>query len=188
MSGSCPILVAGLGNLLLSDDGVGVQMVQELARTPWPGVEVLDLGTAVLHALPFLETAERVLVIDAAHGGQPPGTIYLFEADSSSAAQPFSSLHAMGLRAAAAVLNSGRPTPLITVLGIEPASLACGLELTPAVRQALPRALELARATVAGWQQSISPRIPPPRRGVWFGPPDPGGFSSEPETALRGAT
>ena len=188
MSGSCPILIAGVGNLLLSDDGVGVHAVQELARNPIPGVEMLDLGTAVLHALPFLETAERVLVIDAARGCQPPGTLYLFQADGSSEAKAFSSLHALGLREAARLLNSDRPAPSITVLGIEPASLAYGLELSPAVRQALPRVVDLARATVTEWSRCLSLKTSSPWHGMRFRAPNLERVSLEPEPVLFGAT
>jgi hydrogenase maturation protease len=153
MPGPRYILVAGVGNLLLSDDGIGIHAVMELQKEPIPGVEMVDIGTAILHGLPFLERAERVLIIDAASGGKPPGTIYLFEATNHTESKSITSLHSMGLREAARFLITGRPVPPITVIGVEPETLDYGLVLSPAVQAALPRVVALTRETVARWQQ-----------------------------------
>ena len=147
------ILIAGLGNELLSDDGVGVHAVRELERHPLPGVTMVDVGTAILHGLPFLEAADRVLVIDAAKGGRPPGTVYLFEAAETAGAEPMTSIHAMGLREAARFLMAGKLVPPITVLGVEPESFGYGMSLSASVRAALPGVVSLARETVARWQR-----------------------------------
>jgi hydrogenase maturation protease len=150
-SASRRVLIAGVGNVLLSDDGVGVHAARELQKVPLPGVETAEIGTAVLHGLSFLEWAERVLVIDAVKGGRPPGSIYLFEAGENAESKSMSSIHAMGLREAARVLIAPGPRPAITVLGVEPESLAYGLDLSGPVRKALPKVVVLARQTVAGW-------------------------------------
>jgi hydrogenase maturation protease len=146
------ILIAGVGNLLLSDDGVGVHAVRELQQQPIPGVLVVDIGTAILHALSFLESVERVLIIDAARGGKAPGTVYLFEADRPPTGQPMTSIHAMGLREALRLLPLGKSRPRLAILGVEPQSLAYGMNLTAPVQAALPRVISLARETVAAWQ------------------------------------
>jgi hydrogenase maturation protease len=151
MSGARHILVAGVGNELLSDDGVGVHAIRELQREPMPGVTMVDIGTAILHGLPFVEEADRVLVIDAAMGGRPPGTIYLFEPRGSLWGGMAKSIHALGLREAANLLLVGKPVPPITVLGVEPASFKHGLALSEPVRAALPRVVSLARETIAQW-------------------------------------
>jgi hydrogenase maturation protease len=146
------ILIAGVGNELLSDDGVGIYAVRALQEDPLPGVTLAEIGTAVLHGLDFLDGADRVLVIDAARGGRPPGTLYLFEAADNSGAEALTSVHAMGLREAARLLY-GKPVPPITILGVEPESLAYGMGLSHTVQAALPRAVSLARKTVAAWRQ-----------------------------------
>ena len=158
------LLIAGLGNELLSDDGVGVHALRELEQRPMPGVTTADVGTAVLHGLHFLETADRVLVIDAAKGGQPPGTVYLFDAAENAEARAVASVHAMGLREAARLLMTDRPAPRITVIGVEPETLAYGMSLSAPVRAALPGVVALARETVAGWQTPAEPatRTAPP--------------------------
>ena len=69
--------VVGIGNVLLSDDGAGVWLARRLAATYRfvPEVQILDGGTLGLDLLPYLSTAERLLVIDAARTGTAPGTI-----------------------------------------------------------------------------------------------------------------
>ena len=148
------ILIAGVGNELLSDDGVGVHAVRELQKDPIPGVEIIEIGTAILHGLRFLEDADRVLVIDAAQGGRAPGAVYLFEPADDARDRAVNSVHALGLREAAGFLMAGRPAPKFTVLGVEPESLDYGMNLSVSVQAALPRVIALARQTVAGWSQA----------------------------------
>jgi hydrogenase maturation protease len=154
---SSAILIAGVGNLLLSDDGVGIHAVRELEKSPLPGVTIVDLGTAVWHGLAFLESAGRVLIIDAARGGRPPGTVYLFDEPGSGEISSLGSIHALGLREAARLLLAEGTAPPMTVLGVEPASLSYGMELSPPVRTALPAVLALARETVTTWMRSPEP-------------------------------
>jgi hydrogenase maturation protease len=147
------ILVLGVGNLLRSDDGVGVHAVQALQQEPWPGVKVVEVGTAILHGLSFLEQTDRALVIDAAKGGGAPGTIYRFAAQEAECA-PIRSIHALGLREAANLLLANRRVPPITILGVEPASLEYGLSLSQPVAAALPHLLALVRQTVGSWMRA----------------------------------
>lgn len=149
-----------MGNVLLSDDGIGVHAVRLLQRQRLPGVTVAEIGTAVLHGLSLVEAASRVLIIDAARGGRPPGTIYQFEAAEGSkhhqsapgAAGPMHSLHSLSLLEAFQVLGPRRPLPPVTVIGVEPASLDYGLSLSPVVAAALPQVVALARQTVRRWR------------------------------------
>jgi hydrogenase maturation protease len=145
------ILIAGTGNALLADDGVGVHAVRALEQDPIPGVTVADIGTAVLHGVSLLESVDRVLVIDAAKGGRPPGTIYLFDPTENTENKSMVSLHAMGLREAVRLLMPRGQPPAMTVLGVEPACLDHGMELSGPVQAALPQVVALARETVAGW-------------------------------------
>ena len=154
------ILIAGVGNLLMGDDGIGVHALQELQKDPIPGVTMIEMGTAILHGLSFVETAARVLVIDAARGGQPPGTIYCFEANEAVGLPATSSIHALGLREALRFLSVSPPPP-ITVIGVEPRTIGYGMGLSPVVRAALPQVVALARSTVGEWlhppDQSLLP-------------------------------
>jgi hydrogenase maturation protease len=69
-------LVLGLGNVIMSDEGVGVHVVRRLEKHGLPdGVECLDGGTGGFILLEPLQNAERVILIDAAADGNPPGTV-----------------------------------------------------------------------------------------------------------------
>ncbi len=142
------VLVAGLGNLLLRDDGVGVQAVRLLQEEPLPGVLLAEVGTQVLGALHLLEWADRVLALDALMAGGPPGTIYACRESDVAQEEVQASLHELGLRAALQFLPQER-RPEVFILGMEPACLEPGLELSPPVAAALPRFLQLARDSAA---------------------------------------
>jgi hydrogenase maturation protease len=145
------ILIAGVGNLLRSDDGIGVHVVRLLQKQNLPGVRTVEVGTAVLHGLSFVEQSRRVLVIDAARGGNRPGTIYQWDEDASAAFERPLSLHAAGLCQALRLLLPERVLPPITVLGVEPECLDFGLALSPALQAVLPRVAALAKERVAAW-------------------------------------
>lgn len=139
---ACAIL--GIGNLLMSDDGIGVHAARALAAQPPPDTQVVDAGTDYLSALPYLEDIRRALVIDAVRGGGVPGTIYrLTEQDITISGD--NAAHATSLLAAKKLLTPGAAWPDVVVLGIEPGVLTYGMELSPAVAAALPRVLALAR-------------------------------------------
>jgi hydrogenase maturation protease len=137
----------------MSDDGIGIHAIQELQKNPLPGVTMAEIGTAILHGLSFVESADRVLVIDAAKGGQAPGTIYHFDATEATETKAVSSIHALGLREAVRFLSRGTPPP-ITVIGVEPLVLDYGMELSAPVRAALPQVVALARETLLRWQRA----------------------------------
>ncbi len=136
------VLVAGLGNELLSDDGVGVHAVRALRRAPACRALAVDVGTAILDALPLIEEAEVVIAIDAMQAGGAPGSIYSLDPADAESPAYLAGLHELGLAGALPLL---RRRPEIVVYGVEPASLSPGLALSPAVRDSLPRLLELVR-------------------------------------------
>ena len=77
MSEKKPILVLGVGNLVLTDEGVGVHVAQRLQKMDLPShVEVLDGGTSGFDLLDDIEGRKKVVVVDTVKGGGPPGTIY----------------------------------------------------------------------------------------------------------------
>ncbi len=70
------ILVLGVGNILLGDEGIGVHVVRELEKEKLSGnVELMDAGTALFSVVHLLKKRKKVIVIDAAKGGEEPGTI-----------------------------------------------------------------------------------------------------------------
>ncbi len=147
------ILIVGLGNLLLKDDGVGVHAVRALQKTRLPGAVVVEVGTRVLDALHLLEWADKVLALDALQAGGPPGVIYACcDSDLANPAVQ-SSIHELGLLHALRFI-ADQDRPEVHVLGVEPETIDFGLDLTPAVQAALPRLIQIARETVARWRVS----------------------------------
>ena len=145
-----PWVILGVGNLLMSDDGVGIHAVRELARRPIEGVEAVDAGTDYLSALPFLESAERVLILDAVRGQGAPGTLYRLGLEEIELRAEGGSAHATSVLEARRLLAPCAAWPEITVLGVEPFRLDYGLTLSDPVARALPRLVARARDLVSG--------------------------------------
>src|SRR5512143_3495297 len=145
------VLVAGLGNLLLKDDGVGVHAVRALQHEVPRGVRAVEVGTAVLDALHLVEWADRILAIDAMQAGGDPGTIYRFGVEDVADRATKASLHEVDLVAALRFLTGGH-RPEIAVLGVEPETIDAGLDLSPSVQAALPRLVAAAKDIVARWR------------------------------------
>lgn len=142
--------VLGIGNILLSDEGVGVRVIEALAGDGgWPAaVELIDGGTCGMEMLEQLEDLDLLVVVDCVRGGRPAGTPVVLR----GAAVPVFfrtklSPHQVGLSDVLASLELTGKAPRETVIiGIEPESLALGMELTPAVAARLPELVELTRA------------------------------------------
>lgn len=130
-------LVLGIGNLVMSDDGVGVRVVQNLAeRCRFPGgVNLLDGGTLGLDLLPRLEGVRRLLVVDAVETGCPPGTLVrLSGSDIPVVLETKLSPHQMGLKDLLSVARlQGFVPEEMVLLGVQPACIEMGLELSGAV-------------------------------------------------------
>jgi hydrogenase maturation protease len=148
------ILVLGLGNILLKDEGVGAHVAQRLQQRSLPGsVEIVDAGTAALDVLLLAEGIERLVIIDAMRAGGKPGTIYVAHipaGQTSQLAQIFPgqdgskiSLHQAGLLDALAAAKAiGRAPEQIVIVGVEPAEVDCGLELTDEVERRIPEIID----------------------------------------------
>jgi hydrogenase maturation protease len=151
-------LVLGIGNLLLRDEGVGVRVVQAMERATQPsppsppgpirlppGVELADGGTAGGDLLDLICGRELLIVVDAIDADAEPGTILRFDA-SELIRRPGHevSLHQVGLLETLRMAELlGQPPGRTVILGVAPASIEPGLELTPAVAAVVPRVIEL---------------------------------------------
>ncbi len=148
------ILIAGLGNLLLQDDGIGVHAVKELQKQEpaLPGVLAVEVGVAVLDALHLFERAHKILAIDAMQADGPPGTIYSFRVSDVKEQGCQDSLHELSLLAALRFLPQS-VNPEIVILGMEPGTIDYGLELSPACQAGLPQLVQAAREIVTAWRE-----------------------------------
>jgi hydrogenase maturation protease len=136
-------VILGIGNLLLCDEGVGVHAAQALIeRGDLPlGTEVWDIGTALLDALPALEKADRVIVVDAMMAGGLPGTIYRVPFDQCRRPRTLASLHGFDL-ARVMALTGRSDRPEVMVFGVEPGLMNWSMDLSEPVATAMPALLE----------------------------------------------
>lgn len=149
------IIVLGIGNLLNSDEGVGVHAVRAMQAEEAliPGVQFLDGGTLGLSLLPYIEGASHLLVLDAVNTGQPPGTLVeltreqipLFAGVKLSQHQ-VTFQEVLGL-----ALVRGKLPRQVHLIGVQPVSLELGTELSPPVAALLPELIRRAWQVVADW-------------------------------------
>ncbi|NSW81842.1 MAG: HyaD/HybD family hydrogenase maturation endopeptidase [Syntrophothermus sp.] len=140
------VLVVGIGNLLLKDEGVGVHAVQELRESGLPpGVEAVDIGTNSYDLVDCLCESDKLIVIDAMEGGGEPGTIYRvsFENLELKRKGELLSSHQLQFHEAVEMAKMMGCCPEITVIGIEPKTIDWGTDLSPEVQRRLPRVVEL---------------------------------------------
>jgi len=149
------ILVLGIGNLVMGDDGVGVRVIQKLQRDyhPHPDVAVMDGGTLGLDLLPRLEGIERLIVVDALETGEPAGTLVrLTGSQIPLALETRVSAHQMGLRDLLAVARlMGHAPGEMVLLGVQPGSSGMGYGLTPAVEAQVDVLLEGVLRELENW-------------------------------------
>ncbi len=151
------ILVLGIGNVLMGDEGVGVHAAWKLQREPLrPGVTVVDGGTGGFHLLSYLQDYETVILIDATMDGELPGTVALLEPRYASDFPRSLSAHDIGLRdliESAALLGPLPRTVLITVSidTVQPT----GPQLSGPVEAALPRVTELVSSILHSFPAGV---------------------------------
>jgi hydrogenase maturation protease len=166
VSGRSETLVIGLGNIVLSDDGLGVHVVRRLRdRYRWEDrVELTEGGTAGLLLLPQLAEARRAIIVDAIDIGAPAGT--LVRLDGEDCASAFSSCvspHDIGLKdlLGAAWISGAWPRQLV-IHGAQPASTSIGVTLTPSVAAAVDLLLRAITAELEAWRVPICHSAPAP--------------------------
>ncbi|MGD9211471.1 MAG: hydrogenase maturation protease [Desulfobacteraceae bacterium] len=135
-------LVMGIGNLLLSDNGVGVHVAHFLSKRRLPaGIDVLDVGTAFFDALPAMEKAERIVIIDAVKAGGKPGDIYRLPFEKSIS-DPLTTLHSFDIFGMLDLTDNPNSVQIV-LIGVEPEKLDWGIDLSLSVSQVLPDLLDL---------------------------------------------
>ncbi|KAA6187790.1 hydrogenase maturation protease [Thiohalocapsa marina] len=152
-------LVLGLGNILLSDEAVGVAVLQALASDPDaesdPDLTLLDGGTLSFTLAGPIGDAARLIVVDAAAMGDAPGSVRLFEdaAMDRQLSGKATSVHEVSL---ADLLDIARLTDSLprrrALIGIEPAHIGLGSDLSPPVAAAVPRAVALVQHVLSRWR------------------------------------
>lgn len=131
-------LILGLGNELLGDEGVGVHAARQLQKEKLPkDTTVLEVGTAILDALPELEQAGRLIILDAMKDNRPPGTVYKIPLDDCSGSACIASMHGFDIfRVMALTGRSDQPHAM--VFGMEPEFIDWSMNLSSTVAESLP--------------------------------------------------
>jgi hydrogenase maturation protease len=142
------IVILGVGNLLLSDEGVGVHVAEILMKMDLPkGIEAVEGGTDGFGLIDIISDADRLVIVDAVKGGADPGSIYKFDIEDvpDSPAMYKTSVHQVGILEVvhlSELITDKRPKT--TIIGIEPESVEMGMELSAKVAAIVPRIIELA--------------------------------------------
>jgi hydrogenase maturation protease len=152
------IVILGVGNVLLSDEGVGVHVANRLMEMELPpNVEVIEGGTHGFRLMNIVTEADRLVVVDAVKGGASPGSIYRFDIkDAPSYPDVFkTSAHQIGILEVIHLSELVGRIPETTIIGVEPKSLAMGLELSPQVADKLPKVVETVLKEVQCCSSSV---------------------------------
>ena len=141
-----PILVLGIGNILLGDEGIGIHVIQKLQENSLSDkVELLDGGTCGANFMDVLADRQKVVVIDAVHANHKPATVLRFNADDLEKPNCESlSLHDVGLGETLMMTKQLGCAPKdVVVIGIVPKNIQAGLTLSPEIATLIPKIIEL---------------------------------------------
>jgi hydrogenase maturation protease len=156
------IAVLALGNLMHSDDGVGIHVLRALesqnreltTECEARGIDLrwIEGGTLGLELTHSLQEADYLLVLDAVAMQHPPGTVARYEGDSLYHLPAGRSVHLMGLSdLLVAIQLLGNPPREMILLGVEPATTAWGLEMSAEVTASLPLLMGIAKKQILAW-------------------------------------
>lgn len=161
------LLIVGIGNVFLGDDGFGVEVVRRLAAQPLPeGVRVADFGVRGLHlAFELLDhPGDTTILVDATQRGGDPGTVYLIEPDLAQLADlaapgegaaGMADAHAMTPEAVFSLLRTLGGTPgRVLIVGCEPLCCEEEMGLSPPVERAVDEAVALILEVVGRERQA----------------------------------
>ncbi len=135
-----PILVLGIGNILLRDEGIGVRVIEALGQQQLPDeVELVDGGTAGADLLDILSDRQVVIIVDAAVFDAPPGTLLKFSSnDLLPPPQTALSLHDLDIVQTLAMTRLLKcPPAKVIFLGIIPEIIEPGMELSQTLQEKL---------------------------------------------------
>ncbi|MBU1342686.1 MAG: hydrogenase maturation protease [Proteobacteria bacterium] len=144
------LLVLGVGNLLMMDEGLGVHAIHEFWKEKQDFdetlVDFIDGGTFTQDIFYLFETYEQILVLDIVRAGHKPGTIYsLDEDDLVKNEKQVLSLHDIDLLDSLDMAQMRGHRPRLKVIGIEPEKIDWGTQLTSTLAKALPSFMKVAR-------------------------------------------
>jgi hydrogenase maturation protease len=137
------ILVLGIGNLLMNDEGVGIHVVNNLENESYTGADLMDGGTGGFHLLGFIQSYSTVIIVDAALDDYPAGHIRVLHPKYAKDFPRQLSAHEIGLKDLldAAFLLGSVPNIYLIAISIKDFQ-NMGMDLTPEVEMAIPNAVK----------------------------------------------
>jgi len=145
------IVVLGVGNLLLGDEGVGIHAINELKKESFDGnVKIIDGGTAGIDLLFWLEDADYVIIVDCVEADAEPGAIFRLPAEEliRNAPGQIASLHGINLQEVLFIANKLGKLPPAVIYGVQGKEIGFCDRLSPQVNKVLPRLVELIRQEI----------------------------------------
>lgn len=153
------IVVIGVGNLLLKDEGAGIHVLQALEKKNLPpGVQLFDGGVSGIGLLDFFQGASKALLIDAADMNRKPGTVLRFTPEDLRAqAQEIKfSVHDIGVAEVLELAKAlGQSPEEVVIIGIQPKEIDWGTDLTPEVQASIPEVLQIIQEEITRGQDAI---------------------------------
>jgi len=152
------ILILGIGNYLMADEGLGVHLAERLLKEELPpGVDVLDGGTGGFHLLEYFEQYERVIIVDATLDDNPPGTIRLIKPKFAADFPQAMSTHDIGLKDLVGALQLLGTMPEIDLYVVSIKSIQDqGIELNPEISATVNNLISVIKDFIAEKEVSIA--------------------------------
>ena len=142
------VLILGVGNILLKDEGLGVKAVEAFSLkyiTP-KNVGCMDGGTGGVKLLPLLKDITHLIIVDAIASEGPPGSIHRFHIkEIAEGPELMTTTHQIGIKEFLMLAGFEGYSPQVTLIGMVPDDISHGLKLSPTIKEKLPRMIELIK-------------------------------------------
>ena len=161
--GNNEIVLLGVGNILLTDEGLGVHVVKDIKEsfTFTPAITIIDGGTMGMELLTYMRGMKKILLVDAINGGEPAGTVYEFT--HKELEQYFTehiSVHEVGMQDILRIRAiQEEPLEDAVVIGVEPESLEIGFEPSEVVQRVLPEVKDRVLNVLRQWGVQVEPKL-----------------------------
>ncbi len=139
------ILIIGIGNLLLMDEGIGIHIINELEQHELPqNVEIYDGGTGGFKLIDLVSGANKVIFVDAVEIGKKPGTVTVFKTEDVRSMYPKKkySLHDTDLLEVIKIIELLDNLPEIEIIGVQPETINYGILLSEELQNSVPNIIK----------------------------------------------
>lgn len=145
------VLILGVGNVLLKDEGIGVHVIETMAQMQMPeNVTLVNGGVSGIDLLDVIGESDRLIIVDAMDAGEAPGSIFRFNADEVKMMldEHKTSLHQVDLFDTLKIADFLDRCPETVIIGIQPEEIMWGLEPTSTLSGLIPKIIDLVISEV----------------------------------------